>query len=127
MGSQGSTGSAKGRHSWTWAELCSFTKISCTSLQFSSTVREKEGIGILKSGFAINCVTLLSGKKKKKAILWLGLRASTVRSSGSIPGRGTKIPHAARCHQINKKGLESSFLKQTNKQTKKLNTHHSRV
>ena len=30
------------------------------------------------------------------AVLWLGLRTSTAGGMGSIPGRGTKIPHAAR-------------------------------
>ena len=29
------------------------------------------------------------------AVQWLGLRASTAGGRGSIPGRGTKIPHAA--------------------------------
>ena len=28
-------------------------------------------------------------------VQWLRLRASTARGTGSIPGRGTKIPHAA--------------------------------
>ena len=28
-------------------------------------------------------------------VRWLRLRASTARAMGSIPGRGTKIPHAA--------------------------------
>ena len=27
------------------------------------------------------------------AVRWLGLRASTAGGTGSIPGRGTKIPH----------------------------------
>ena len=30
-------------------------------------------------------------------VQWLGLRASTALSAGSIPGRGTKIPQAT-CH-----------------------------
>ena len=29
-------------------------------------------------------------------VQWLGLRASTAGGTGSIPGQGTKIPHAAR-------------------------------
>ena len=29
-------------------------------------------------------------------VQWLGLRASTAGSAGSIPGRGAKIPHAVR-------------------------------
>ena len=35
-------------------------------------------------------------------VQWLRLRASTAGGTGSIPGRGTKIPNAARCGQINK-------------------------
>ena len=30
------------------------------------------------------------------AVRWLTLHASTARGVGSIPGRGTKIPHATR-------------------------------
>ena len=33
---------------------------------------------------------------------WLRLHASKQGDMGSIPGQGTKIPHAARCSQINK-------------------------
>ena len=33
------------------------------------------------------------------AVQWLRLHASTAGGMGSIPGRGTKIPHAARCGQ----------------------------
>ena len=32
----------------------------------------------------------------KAAVQWLGLHASTTEGEGSIPGRGTKIPQAAR-------------------------------
>ena len=35
------------------------------------------------------------------AVQWLGLWASTTGGTGSIPGRGTKIPHAARQSQKN--------------------------
>ena len=38
------------------------------------------------------------------AVQWLRLCASTARGVGSIPGRGTKIPYAARCDQKKKKG-----------------------
>ena len=42
-------------------------------------------------------------------VQWLGLRASTAGSMGSIPGRGTKIPPccAVRPKKINKKQRES--------------------
>ena len=33
------------------------------------------------------------------AVQWLGFRASTAGGPGSIPGWGTKIPHAAWCGQ----------------------------
>ena len=33
------------------------------------------------------------------AVLWLGLHTSNAGVTGSIPGRGTKISHAARCGQ----------------------------
>ena len=36
---------------------------------------------------------------------WLRLGASTAGGTGSIPGRGTKIPQAARCGQRKKKTL----------------------
>ena len=36
-------------------------------------------------------------------VQWLGLSAFTAKGAGSIPGRGTKIPHAAQCGQKNKK------------------------
>ena len=35
-------------------------------------------------------------------VQWLRLRPSTAGGMGSIPGRGTKISHAARCSQTNK-------------------------
>ena len=37
------------------------------------------------------------------AVQWLGLLASTAGGLGLIPGRGTKIPQAARCGQKKKK------------------------
>ena len=40
---------------------------------------------------------------------WLGLRASTAGGTGSIPGQGTKIPHATQCGQ-------KFFKNQKNKQ-----------
>ena len=42
-------------------------------------------------------------------IQWLRLSASTVGGMGSIPGQGTKIPHAARCGQKKKK-MEGEIL-----------------
>ena len=33
------------------------------------------------------------------AVQWLRLHASTAEGEGSIPGWGTKIPHAAQCSQ----------------------------
>ena len=44
------------------------------------------------------------------AVQWLRLRASTAGGVGTIPGQGTKIPHAAKTN------------KQTNKQTKTWDT-----
>ena len=42
------------------------------------------------------------------AVQWLRLRASTARDEGSIPGQGTKIPHAwgAAKKQTNRKRPE---------------------
>ena len=44
-------------------------------------------------------------------VQWLGLRASTARGMDSIPGWGTKIPHAMQCGQKNKvtKNCTASF------------------
>ena len=43
-------------------------------------------------------------------VQWLRLHASITRGTGSIPGRGTKIPHAAHCGkkkvQLNKKNTK---------------------
>ena len=36
------------------------------------------------------------------AVQWLRLCTSTAGDPGSIPGRGTKIPHATRCSQKTK-------------------------
>ena len=36
-------------------------------------------------------------------VQWLSLHASKAGSASSIPGQGTKIPHAARCGQKGKK------------------------
>ena len=33
-------------------------------------------------------------------VRWLGLRVFTAKGSGSIPGQGTKIPHAVQSSQI---------------------------
>ena len=33
------------------------------------------------------------------AVQWLRLRTPNAQGTGSIPGRGTKIPHATRCSQ----------------------------
>ena len=41
-------------------------------------------------------------------VQWLRLHASNARSTGSIPGQGTKIPHATRCGQKTKKTNEES-------------------
>lgn len=47
---------------------------------------------------------------KQNVIEWLGLRACTAGGMGSIPGRGTKIPHATWCTRN----------KQTNQQKAKM-------
>ena len=36
------------------------------------------------------------------AVQWLRLRASTAGGVGSIPGWGTRIPHASQCSQKTK-------------------------
>ena len=45
-------------------------------------------------------------------VQWLQLRASTARGEGSIPGQGTKIPHAAQCSQ-NKRVTNKDLLYST--------------
>ena len=39
------------------------------------------------------------------AVQWLGLHASTAEGMGSIPGQGTKIPHAVRYGLRKKKNV----------------------
>ena len=51
------------------------------------------------------------------AVQWLGLRASTARGSGSIPGWETKIPQAAQCSQKKKKRNWTTILHHTQKST----------
>ena len=56
--------------------------------------RAKKVVDRIKLGPGVYSV-----KKKQQAgtslvIRWLGLRTSTAQGMGSIPGRGTKIPHA---------------------------------
>ena len=50
------------------------------------------------------CPYFKEGRGNSLVVQWLGLRASTAGDTGSISGRGTKIPHAAWCGQINKRG-----------------------
>ena len=42
------------------------------------------------------------------AVQWLGLRTSNAGGAGSIPGRGTEIPHATGCGQKLKKKKKKS-------------------
>ena len=64
----------------------------------------------------LQCQNLIGGNSL--AVQWLRLCVSTAGGSGSIPGRGTKIPHATRCsppEKKKKKGkLTSPILGQTN-------------
>ena len=39
------------------------------------------------------------GKRASLVVWWLRLCASSARGAGSIPGWGTKIPHAMHCGQ----------------------------
>ena len=43
------------------------------------------------------------GEGTSLAVQWLRFRASTAGGTGSIPGQGTKIPHAKRHGQKNQK------------------------
>ena len=43
-------------------------------------------------------------------VQWLVLRAFTAECPGSIPGRGTKIPQAARCGQKTKQVFTKTGL-----------------
>ena len=43
-------------------------------------------------------------------VQWLGLCASKASCMGSIPGRGTKILHAAGCRQINKPPAKKNIV-----------------
>ena len=52
---------------------------------------------------------------------WLGLHASTAGGTASIPGWGTKIPHAARCGKKKKLSCLSSGPQPLHPSTKKNN------
>ena len=54
------------------------------------------------------------GPGTSPAVQWLRLCASSAGDVGLIPGRGTNIPHAAKCSQKKKKNLKK-LKKQTNK------------
>ena len=43
------------------------------------------------------------GRGTSLVVQWLGLHASTAGGTGSIPGRGTRIPCAVRCSPKKKK------------------------
>ena len=53
------------------------------------------------------------------AVQWLGLHTSTAEDTGSIPGQGTKIPHAMWCWKKKKRkekwaeDLTDIYLKKT--------------
>ena len=42
-------------------------------------------------------------------VQWLRLHTSTANSTGSIPGQGTKIPHAVLCNQKENKDSDLFF------------------
>ena len=44
------------------------------------------------------------------AVQWMGLLTSTAGGPGLIPGRGTKIPHAAQCSQKKKRREKTKIL-----------------
>ena len=50
-------------------------------------------------------------------VQWLRLCPSTARDTGSIPGQGTKIPHAAWCEKERKK--ERKKIKKKKKKKRK--------
>ena len=50
---------------------------------------------------------LIFPSRTSLAVQWLGLHTSTEGDTGSIPGRGTKIPHATWCGQKTKKKFPS--------------------
>ena len=56
-------------------------KASCNS------VSKKTRLGMLQQKTKISAMTSLVAQ-------WLGLSASTAWGTGSVPGQGTKIPHA---------------------------------
>ena len=64
---------------------------------------EKEGMYIENSGTSL-------------AVRWLRHRSSTAGGTGSIPGQGTKIPHAAQHGQkIEKRKKKRKFKQYRNK------------
>ena len=48
-------------------------------------------------GYDLNNIRVSVGNSL--AVQWLGLCTFTAEGTGSIPGRGTKIPQAAQCSQ----------------------------
>ena len=59
------------------------------------------------------------------AFEWLGLCSSSAGDMGSIPGRGTRIPHAGRCGQKlkiqSKLGVSTFFRKESDSKYLRLN------
>ena len=61
----------------------------------SNMATEPCGRQWLVSSSLLEVIDVLFGKQSmgtSLAVQWLGVRASTARGTGSLPGRGTKIP-----------------------------------
>ena len=51
------------------------------------------------AGDLLYCSTIEKKVWEFPEVQWLGLRALTAEGTGSIPGQGTKIPHATQRNQ----------------------------
>ena len=84
-----------------------------------SKEKEKGFLRISKAAFYISRTKAL---RTSLAVQWLRLCTSNAGGMGSIPGQGTKIPHAAWCSQKKLKIKNKAAEKIKNSQVKKKRT-----
>ena len=84
-------------------KLGSFTKKTETKQELHGVVLSSPGLSFPCQPRRVLLAPKITTQGTSLAVQWLGLHASTAGGVGSIPGQGTKIPHASQCGQKKKK------------------------